>query len=106
MTRSRETYTPGYSEPTLRLMLNRTAARHAACFKPVLHRGMRLLDCGCGPGTITLDVAKLVSPGQAFGVDLEPTQVRSAQDLSRQQQSERMVWSGEYLRSPVRRWSV
>ena len=80
-----ETYTPGYSEPTLRLMLMRTAAKHAAFFTPLLRRGIRLLDCGCGPGTITLDLAKLISPGQVFGIDLEPGQVRYAQDQARQQ---------------------
>jgi SAM-dependent methyltransferase len=47
---------------------------------------MRVLDCGCGPGTITIDLAKLVSPGQVFGIDLEPAQLRSAQDGSRQEQ--------------------
>jgi ubiquinone/menaquinone biosynthesis C-methylase UbiE len=46
---------------------------------------MRILDCGCGPGTITLDLAKLVSPGQVFGIDLEPTQLGSAQLRSTQQ---------------------
>jgi ubiquinone/menaquinone biosynthesis C-methylase UbiE len=86
MTRSRETYTPGYSEPTLRLMLKRTAAKHAAFFTPFLQRGMRLLDCGCGPGTITIDLAELVTPGQVFGIDLEPAQLRSAQHRARQQQ--------------------
>jgi len=84
MPRTQETYTPGYSEPTLRLMLKRTAARHAAFFTPVLRRGMRLLDCGCGPGTITADLAELVSPGHVFGIDLEPTQLRSALLLSRE----------------------
>lgn len=83
---SPETYTPGYSEPTLRLMLKRTAAKHAAFFTPLLRPGMRLLDCGCGPGTITIDLAKLVSPGQVFGIDLEPGQVRYAQDGARREQ--------------------
>lgn len=92
MTPSRETYTPGYSEPTLRLMLKRTAAKHAAFFTPFLRRGMRVLDCGCGPGTITLDLAKLVSPGQVVGIDLEPAQLCSAQDRSREQQTN--AWFG------------
>jgi len=86
MAKSPETYTPGYSDPTLRLMLRRTAAKHAAFFTPFLQRGMRLLDCGCGPGTIALDLAKLVSPGEVFGIDLEPGQVRYAQDLAGRQQ--------------------
>lgn len=87
MTNSPETYTPGYSEPTLRLMLERTAAKHAAFFTPFLRRGMRLLDCGCGPGTITIDLAKLVGPEQVFGIDLELGQVRDARDRARQQQA-------------------
>jgi SAM-dependent methyltransferase len=87
MTNPPETYTPGYSEPTLRLMLGRTAAKHAAFFTPFLQSGMRLLDCGCGPGTITVDLAKLVSPGQVFGIDLEPGQVRFARDRARQMQT-------------------
>jgi len=85
MAQSRETYTPGYSEPTLGLMLKRTAAKHAAFFTPFLRRGMRVLDCGCGPGTITVDLASLVSPGQIIGIDLEPTQLCSAQNSSREQ---------------------
>src|SRR5262249_53471723 len=84
MTRSRETYTPGYSGSTLRLMLERTAAKHAAFFTPFLRRGMCVLDCGCGPGTITVDLAKHVSPGHVFGIDLEQSQVRYAQDQARQ----------------------
>ena len=86
MTHSREIYTPGYSQPTLRLMLMRTAAKHAAFFTPFLRPGMRLLECGCGPGTITIDLANLVAPGQVVGIDLEPVQLRSALDRGRQRQ--------------------
>ena len=32
--------------------------------------GMRLLDCGCGPGSITVDLAHAVAPGEAIGIDL------------------------------------
>jgi ubiquinone/menaquinone biosynthesis C-methylase UbiE len=46
---------------------------------------MRVLDCGCGPGTITLDLGNVVSPGLVVGIDLEPAQLRSAQNRSRQQ---------------------
>jgi ubiquinone/menaquinone biosynthesis C-methylase UbiE len=33
---------------------------------------MRLLDVGCGPGTITLDLAEAVAPGRVLGLDAVP----------------------------------
>ncbi len=43
---------------------------------------MRLLDCGCGPGTITLGLAEAVSPGQVVGLDLEASQIDLARSLA------------------------
>ncbi len=31
-----------------------------------------MLDVGCGPGTITIDLARLVAPGSVVGIDNEP----------------------------------
>jgi SAM-dependent methyltransferase len=42
----------------------------AAFLAPHLRGGMRLIDCGCGPGSITVDLAQAVAPGRAIGVDL------------------------------------
>lgn len=47
----------------------RTAAVDAAFFLPHLRPGMRVLDCGCGPGSITLGLANVVAPGEVVGVD-------------------------------------
>ena len=60
----------------------RTAAKEAAFFLPLLRAGMRVLDLGCGPGSITLGFAQAVAPGEAVGVDLQPSQVAQAQALS------------------------
>jgi SAM-dependent methyltransferase len=35
---------------------------------------MRLLDCGCGPGTITVNLAEVVAPGEVVGIDIEDKQ--------------------------------
>ena len=51
-------YTPGHTANAVTFMAQRRAATHAAFFLPQLKAGMRLLDCGCGPGTITLDLAQ------------------------------------------------
>jgi ubiquinone/menaquinone biosynthesis C-methylase UbiE len=53
-------------------LTRRTAAREGAFFLPHLRPGMRVLDCGCGPGSITVGLAAAVAPGQAVGIDLEP----------------------------------
>jgi SAM-dependent methyltransferase len=60
----------------------RTAARDAAFFMPHLSPGMRLLDAGCGPGSITLGLAAAVAPGETIGVDLRPAQVEQASALA------------------------
>jgi ubiquinone/menaquinone biosynthesis C-methylase UbiE len=61
----------------------RTAARDAAFFLPYLRPGLRLLDVGCGPGSITTGVAAAVAPGVTVGIDLQPVQVVQAQATTR-----------------------
>jgi SAM-dependent methyltransferase len=77
----RETYTVGYSEVAVRYMMRRHAARDAAFLLPHLKQGMSLLDCGCGPGTITVGLAEAVSPGQVIGVDLDAGQIEAARKV-------------------------
>jgi SAM-dependent methyltransferase len=42
---------------------------------PYLRPGMRVLDCGCGPGSITAGLASVVAPGQVIGLDASPAQL-------------------------------
>src|SRR6059058_5580410 len=74
----KESYTPGYTPVAIRYMMRRYAARDAAFFLPVLKPGMALLDCGCGPGTITVGLAEMVASGSVVGVDVEPSQIELA----------------------------
>jgi ubiquinone/menaquinone biosynthesis C-methylase UbiE len=66
----RDTYTHGHHESVLRSHQWRTAANSAAYLLPHLAPGLRLLDVGCGPGTITLDLAQAVAPGSVLGIDV------------------------------------
>ncbi|MGI9146109.1 MAG: methyltransferase domain-containing protein [Chloroflexota bacterium] len=36
---------------------------------------MRMLDCGCGPGSITIGLAAAVAPGHTIGIDLQAPQL-------------------------------
>jgi 2-polyprenyl-3-methyl-5-hydroxy-6-metoxy-1,4-benzoquinol methylase len=62
-------YMHGHHESVLRSHKWRTAENSAAYLLPHLSAGMDLLDVGCGPGTITLDLAREVAPGRVVGVD-------------------------------------
>jgi cyclopropane fatty-acyl-phospholipid synthase-like methyltransferase len=52
-----DTYTHGHHDSVLRSHRWRTAETSAGYLLPYLRPGMRLLDVGCGPGTITIDLA-------------------------------------------------
>ncbi|WP_392673947.1 methyltransferase domain-containing protein [Streptomyces sp. LN785] len=62
-------YTHGHHESVLRSHRWRTAANSAAYLTGELRPGLAVLDVGCGPGTITADLAALVAPGRVTGVD-------------------------------------
>lgn len=65
-----DTYTHGHHAAVLRSHEWRTAENSAAHLLPHLRAGQRLLDVGCGPGTITLDLAERVAPGDVLGIDV------------------------------------
>lgn len=83
-----ETYTPGYSANAVDFMSRRSAEQQARFLLPHLKSGQRLLDIGCGPGTITLGLAKNVAPGEAVGVDLAENQLSVARQNAMQNKIE------------------
>lgn len=72
------TYTMGYSEEFQKLLRRRSAETSATHLLPQLEPGHRVLDFGCGPGTISLGLAKAVEPGELHGVDIEESQIEMA----------------------------
>jgi ubiquinone/menaquinone biosynthesis C-methylase UbiE len=73
------TYTHGHHESVLRSHTWRTAENSSAYLLPHLYPGLSLLDVGCGPGTITADLARLVAPGPAVGLDASSDVVAQAE---------------------------
>jgi ubiquinone/menaquinone biosynthesis C-methylase UbiE len=78
-------YTHGHHESVLRSHEWRTAENSAGFLLPHLVGGQDLLDVGCGPGTITTDLASRVAPGRTIGIDLSPSVIAVAR--RRQQES-------------------
>src|SRR5690554_5283875 len=64
-------------------MARRRAETHAGGVLPLLRPGVRLLDVGCGPGTITVGLARAVAPGRVVAVDVELGQAELARRRAR-----------------------
>jgi SAM-dependent methyltransferase len=69
MTRPDDVYTHGHHESVLRSHRWRTVENSAGYLLDAFAPGARVLDVGCGPGTITVDIAQRVAPGRVLGVD-------------------------------------
>ena len=76
-------YTMGFSEEFLQSLRRYTAEASAAHLLPHLRPGMRILDFGCGPGTISVGLAKAVAPGELHGVDMEESQIELARSVAK-----------------------
>ncbi len=92
-------YTHGHHESVLRSHAWRTAENSAGYLLEALRPGMRVLDVGCGPGTITLDLAARVSPGLVVGIDVAEEVLAKAEAL----RAERGVANAEFLAGDVYR---
>src|SRR4051812_14282356 len=82
--KSRAVYTPGHSAAVTAFMARRSAESHAAFLLPHLRPHWRILDVGCGPGTITVGLAERVPGGSVLGLDLHSGQVAQARALADQ----------------------
>ena len=71
-------YTMGYSDEFAKLLDRRNSGINAAHLLPYLKPGLRVLDLGCGPGTISVGLAKVVEPGELQGIDMEESQIKIA----------------------------
>jgi SAM-dependent methyltransferase len=90
--RRAETYTHGYDARWIDFIGRRRAAEDLAFLLPHLRPGLRVLDCGCGPGSLTADVAALVAPGEVVGLDQDPGQV----DLARRRAAGRGLTNARF----------
>ncbi len=78
----RERYLHGYGDWTRRWMAMRTAQRELSFLMPHLAPGKSVIDCGCGPGSITVGLAEAVAPADVIGIDIEARQLEAARALA------------------------
>ncbi|RCG21270.1 methyltransferase domain-containing protein [Streptomyces diacarni] len=90
-------YTHGHHESVLRSHRWRTADNSAAYLLGALRPDHRVLDVGCGPGTITADLATLVPQGTVTGLDAAEGVLAQARETA----AERGVSNTEFTTGDV-----
>ncbi len=78
-----ERYSHGHHESVLRSHRWRTAENSAGFLLAHLRPDARVLDVGCGPGTITVDLATRVPAGRVLGIDIAPEVLAAGRELAR-----------------------
>lgn len=82
MSQPPDTYVHGHHESVLRSHQSRTVENSAGYLLSALAPGQSVLDVGCGPGTITVDLATRVAPGDVIGIDPSSDVVATARALA------------------------
>ncbi|WFG38075.1 methyltransferase domain-containing protein [Candidatus Lucifugimonas marina] len=81
--KSPEKYTHGHHASVVAAHAVRRASEAAAFVLPQLKSPMRLLDFGCGPGTITVDLAEHLLPdGSVVGIDTSEDLIEQAREYA------------------------
>ena len=95
-----EVYQHGHHASVVTNHAKRTAETEAAFFLPLLKPGMRLLDVGCGPGSITTGLALRVEPAQTIGIDPSEDVIEMARSRAKAQQANNVTFEVENIYEP------
>ncbi|KZN63288.1 hypothetical protein N473_17825 [Pseudoalteromonas luteoviolacea CPMOR-1] len=71
-------YPFGYNSAAVGIMQSRSAQDNASLFLDYVQNGDRILDVGCGPGSITIDFAERFARSEVHGIDIEQGQIEIA----------------------------
>ena len=83
---SKSVYTTNHAESVLSTHRWRNIANSAQFILPYLKPGMRVLDVGCGPGSLTVDIAKHIRPsGRVTGIENVSDPLDEARKLAEQE---------------------
>lgn len=82
MSNKNPVYANDHSSAVMRTHSWRTVENSAPYLKPHIKPDMTILDVGCGPGSITVDLASLVPKGRVIGVEYVSDPLDNARELA------------------------
>ncbi len=85
-------YTMGFSEEMLDALKRYTAEANAAYLLPHVRPGLRVLDFGCGPGTISVGLAEACRPGEMHGVDMAEAEIDVARAVAMSSRTDNAIF--------------
>jgi SAM-dependent methyltransferase len=74
------------------ILTSRTLANSHPTLLRLLRPGLVVLDVGCGPGTLTREIARRVAPGTVVGLDADREMIRVAKDRRRPRPHENVTF--------------
>jgi len=78
-------YSFGYNENMINQLKKREALKDAAFLLPYLKANISLLDCGCGPGSISVGFARLLESGKVIAIDVDDKSLKEAEETAKKQ---------------------
>lgn len=83
---SKSVYTTDHADSVLSTHRWRTISNSAEFMRPYLRPGIKVLDVGCGPGSLTVDIAKHIQPGgKVTGIENVSDPLDGARALAKQE---------------------
>ena len=82
---SDEVYTHGHPEVVVTAHATRGVADSAEYLVAHLVEGTDLLDLGCGPGSVTVGLARLIAPGRVVGIDTAASVLDQAREFAQRE---------------------
>ncbi|KAH8678511.1 ubiE/COQ5 methyltransferase [Xylariales sp. PMI_506] len=94
MAKEQATYSHGHHSSVVSSHARRTAKDSLGFLLPYIKPTDRVLDVGCGPGSITIDIAEIACQGSVIGVDSVASVLDQARSLAAQRGATNIEFQG------------
>ncbi|NEQ97488.1 MAG: methyltransferase domain-containing protein [Cyanothece sp. SIO2G6] len=89
---NKEIYTPGHTKNATNFMAKRTVESHGQFFAAQIESTSKVLDLGCGPGTISIGLSELAHAGFVHGIDFGESQIEKAKSNAAEAECENLTF--------------